>query len=112
MAVLEQDPYSHYGSGSRGAISIQIHMDPDLKHCISRVVFGAGRPIIEPLDSACVWLFSGSHLCEDLPVAVTSFRPEKLVIVNSSQLEFAAVCFIPVIRVFLFFFSVADPDPH
>jgi len=26
------DPYCQYGSGTSGAISIQIHMDPDPKH--------------------------------------------------------------------------------
>jgi len=31
---LDPDPYFQYGSGSRGAISIRIHMDPDPKHWV------------------------------------------------------------------------------
>jgi len=37
LTVLDPDPYSQYGSGSRGAVFIRIHMDPDPdpKHCNS-----------------------------------------------------------------------------
>jgi len=34
LTALDLDPYCQYGSGSRGAISIRIHMDPDSKHCL------------------------------------------------------------------------------
>jgi len=32
LTVLDPDPYSQYGSGSRGAISMRIHMDPGPTH--------------------------------------------------------------------------------
>ena len=32
MTVLDPDPYTQYGSGSREAILTRIHIDPDPKH--------------------------------------------------------------------------------
>jgi len=77
LTVLDPDPYSHYGYGAREAISIQIHMDPDPKHCLKVSEFIIAirdigsfvafllKGIIEGLRHALIFCGSGSSISSD-----------------------------------------------
>jgi len=60
LTVLDPNPYSQYGSGSRGAISIRIHMDPDPKHWLKvsrfccRVMYGKN---VAPFSTPTLFLY-------------------------------------------------------